>query len=254
MDNTDGGTLQAADKMFAILDVVRELDGGRVTEIAEETEFAKSTTHRHLTSLVEHQLVVKRGGVYQIGLKFLGFGEHARTRHEAYELAVPLADDLAEQTDERALFMVEEHGHAVYLYRALGNHAVKTDSSIGTVKHLHSVAGGKAMLANLPKHRVESIVDQWGLPAETENTITDRRELYDELETIRERGYAFNDEETIEGLRAVAVPILGLDDTVYGAFTVSGPTHRVQGEWFEEGIPNLLLGTANELEINLKYN
>jgi DNA-binding IclR family transcriptional regulator len=168
-------------------------------------------------------------------------------------LAAIVAADLAEKTDERALFMTEEHGRAVYLYRGVGNHAVRTNSRIGTYRHLHTIAGGKAMLAHMADPRIEAILNRWGLPRQTENTITEREELFDRLAEIRERGVAFNDEETIEGLRAVAVPILGPDDTVYGALSVSGPSHRIRGEWFEDEIPNLLLGTANELELNLEY-
>lgn len=252
-DALDGGTLKAADTMFAVVEAVRELDGARVTEVAEETGLAKSTVHRHLKSLEKHQFVIKEGDTYQIGLRFLNYGEYARARRNVYQLARPLVDDLAAQTDERALFMVEEHGHAVYLYRGVGSHAVQTDSRTGTYRYLHTIAGGKAILAHLPDERVEEILDRWGLPAKTENTITDRDTLFEELADIRERDVAFNDEETIEGLRAIAVPVVGSNGTVYGALSVSGPTHRIRGDWFEEEIPNLLLGTANELELNLKY-
>lgn len=252
-DASNEGTLKAADTMFTVVEAVRELDGARVTKIAEETGFAKSTVHRHLKSLEKHQFVVKEGDTYQIGLRFFNYGEYARNRRDVYQLARPLVDNLASETDERALFMVEEHGRAVYLYRGVGSHAVQTDSRTGTYRYLHTIAGGKAILAHLPNERVEEILDRWGLPAQTENTVTDHATLFEELAEIRERDVAFNDEETIDGLRAVAVPVVGSNGTVYGALSVSGPTHRIRDDWFEEGIPNLLLGTANELELNLEY-
>lgn len=249
----DDGTLESTNMMVEILTVLRNRDGARVTEVADATGLAKSTVHRHLKSLEEHQFVVNEGDSYNVGLRFLDFGEYARSRRDVYELARPLVDDLAEETDERALFMVEEHGRAVYLYRGVGEHAVHTNSRIGTFRYLHTIAGGKAILAHLPEQRREEILDRWGLPARTANTITDRETLYAELDEIRERGVAFNDEETIDGLRAVAVPVLDPNDSVHGALSVSGPTHRIRGDWFREDIPNLLLGTANELELNLEY-
>lgn len=252
-NESGSGGLKAADTMFAIVAAIRDLDGARVTELAEETGLAKSTVHRHLKSLEDHQFVVQEGDVYHVGLKFLNFGEYARARRDIYELARPAVDDLAEETDERALFMTEEHGRAVYLYRGVGNHAVHTNSRIGTYRYLHTVAGGKAMLAHMPEDRIEEILDRWGLPQQTANTVTDRDELFDQLAEIRDSGVAFNDEETIEGLRAVAAPVLGPGETVYGALSVSGPSHRIRGDWFREEIPNLLLGTANELELNLEY-
>jgi DNA-binding IclR family transcriptional regulator len=252
-NDTDDGTLKAVATMFTIVEAIRDLDGARVTELADETGLAKSTVHRHLKSLERHEFVVQEGDTYHVGLKFLNFGEYARTRRDIYELARPLVDDLADETDERALFMTEEHGRAVYLYRGVGNHAVHTDSRIGTYRYLHTIAGGKAMLAHMADNRVDEILERWGLPLQTEQTVTDRDELFDELAEICDRGVAFNDEETIDGLRAIAAPILGPDEKVYGALSVSGPSHRIRGDWFEEDIRNLLLGTANELEINLEH-
>lgn len=253
MNHTDSGGLKAADTMFSIVETIRDLNGARLTEIAEETGLAKSTVHRHLKSLEAHKFVVQEGDLYHIGLRFLNFGEYARARRDVFELARTTVDSLAAETDERALFMTEEHGRAVYLYRSLGNRGVRTNSHVGTYRYLHTIAGGKAMLAHMPDDRVESILARWGLPKQTKNTVTDRDELFDELAEIRERGVAFNDDETIEGLRAVAAPILGTGDLVHGALSISGPSHRIQGNWFKEEIPNLLLGTTNELEINLEY-
>jgi len=249
----ESDSLESIEKMVLILKILRDHDGARVTEIADQTQYSKSTVHRYLKSLKKHQLVVKEGDIYQVGLRFLDYGEYARTRRDIHDLARPLVDDLAEKTEERALFEVEENGRAVYIYRGIGERAVKTDSRIGTYRYMHTIAGGKAILANLSEQRREEILDRWGLPKTTEATITDRSELYEELKEIRNRGAAFNDEETIEGLRAVAVPVLDSNETVHGALTVSGPTHRIRGDLYREEIPNLLLGTANELKLNLEF-
>jgi len=224
-----------------------------VTELADHLDVSKSTVHRHLATLEDHDYVTRDGDDYHVGLRFLGLGEYARQRNPVYHQARPLVEELAAETEERSLFMVEEHGRAVYLHRGVGNHAVRTNSSIGTRRYLHTIAGGKAILAHLPDERVEGIIDRWGLPAQTEHTITDRDELIEELDRIRERGVAFNHEEAIEGLNAVAAPVVANDDIV-GAISVSGPAHRVKGDWFTEEIPDLLLGTANELTLNITHS
>lgn len=255
MDATDAtpGTVKSAATLLSVVEGIRELDGGRVTELADHLGIGKSTAHRHLSTLQAHDYVVKEDDEYHLGLRLLGLGEYVRERNPVYGMARPVVDQLAEATEERALFMTEEHGRAVYLYRGVGAHAVRTNSTTGTRRYLHTIAGGKAMLAHLPEERVDEIVDRWGLPAETENTITDREELAAELERVRERGVAFNREECIEGLQAVATPVLAPDGSVVGALSVSGPAHRMKGEWLETEIPDLLLGSANELELNLKY-
>lgn len=245
--------MKSAETLFAIVDQLRELDGARVSELAERLDVAKSTVHRHLTTLLANEYAVKEGDEYRLGLRLLGLGEYVRDQNTIYHSARPLVEDLARETEERSLFMVEEHGRAVYLYRGIGSHAVRTNSKVGTRRYLHTIAGGKAMLAHLPDARVREIVDRWGLPAQTEHTITDVDELSSELATIRDRGVAFNDEECIYGLKAVAVPVLGPDGAVVGALSVSGPAHRMKGDWFSEDAPDLLLGTANELELAIKY-
>ena len=249
----ESGAVKAAETMFDVITGIRELDGARVTELADELGLAKSTVHRHLTTLERNHYVVKEGVEYHLGLRFLGLGEYTRERNPVYPLARTLVDQIAAETEERALFMIEEHGLAVYLYRGLGSHAVRTNSRVGTRRHLHTIAGGKAILAHLPAERVDQIVEEWGLPADTPETITQRRDLETELDRVRERGVAFNREECIVGLKAVAAPVLGPDGEIMGALSVSGPAHRMKGEWFESEIPDLLLGSTNELELNLEY-
>ncbi|MFC6767674.1 IclR family transcriptional regulator [Natrinema soli] len=251
---TDPGTVKATRTTFEIIETLAEADGGQITEIADELGLAKSTIHRHLATLEDLEYVVKDGDRYRIGFRFLELGEGTKKRTDTYQMASQKVKKIAEQTAERAQFVVEEHGKAVYVFGETGEHAVQTDSVIGKYRPLQSMAAGKAILAYLPEERVEEIIQQHGLPSLTENTITDEDELYEELEEIRERGYSINDQETIPGLRAIGVPIECPDGGVFGALSVSGPTHRVQGDRLEETIPNILLGTANELELDMKYS
>jgi len=67
-------------------------------------------------------------------------------------MAEDIVEQLAEQTEERAQFIVEEHGRGVYLHTATGNHAVQVNSRLGRVKSLHNSASGKAILSRCPKN------------------------------------------------------------------------------------------------------
>jgi DNA-binding IclR family transcriptional regulator len=119
---------------------------------------------------------------------------------------------------------------------------------------LHCTSLGKAILAYLPEERVDEIVDRWGLPARTADTITTREELDAELERIRERGYAQDNGERLSGLRCVAAPITDTDGVAIGAVSVAGPTSRMKGERFESEIPERVQSVANVTEINLTYS
>lgn len=239
--------------MFQLVNTLIEHDGARVTELAQELDLAKSTVHRQLSTLCSLGYAVKEGEEYQVGLRFLEIGEYARYRPEVSEIAEPLIEQLANETGERAQFIVEEHGRGVFLHVAEGDRGVKADRHPGKLRYLHSGASGKTILAHMSRERVEEIIDQWGLPAETNNTITSRTELYRELENVRERGYATNKEESITGLWAVGVPVI-VDGEPVGAFSISGPRYRLESNRFDEELPKLLKGTANEMELKLEYS
>lgn len=239
---------------FEIIEVLMQRDGGRISDIASELGLAKSTVHRHLTTLEDLEYVVNEDGVYRPGHRFLQIGEQTRTRQDAYQLAKEKVADLAEETEERSQFIVEEYGYAVYVFKKTGSRAVHTDSEIGKRIPIHATAAGKAILANLPDERITKILEQRGLPSLTEHTITSEEELRAELAAICDRGYSVNNHENTTGLRAIGVPVKDGDGTTLGALSVSGPTHRFQGTLFEETLPDLLRGTANELELNIQYS
>lgn len=249
-----GGTVKASETTFAILETVNEDDGIRLTEIAEALDMPKSTIHRYLRTLLKQKYLVKEDQKYHVGLRFLDFGWNARTRKEGYQMAKSIVEELAAETDERAQFIVEEHGQAVYVHRQTGDRAVQTDPGIGKHVNLHATSAGKAIIAEWPDDRIDAYIDRTGFPDLTRNTITDHEKLMEEVEEIREQGFSVNLEENIEGLNAVGTAVNGPDDKVLGALSVSGPTNRMKGDWFENKLPDMLKGFANEIELNLKYS
>lgn len=250
---TGSRTIGSDRTLFRIIEALVELEGATVTELAEELDAAKSTVHQHLATLFELGYVIKEDGEYNVGLRFLSIGEYAKGNNEAAQLVAPMVEQLAAETDERVQFFVEEHGRAIYLHTAAGERAVQANRKTGELRYLHSSAGGKAILARMAPEEVEAIIDRHGLPAETERTITDPEALRSELETVRERGYSLNKGESIEGLWAIGVPVV-VEGDVVGAFSVSGPRHRLENSGLREELPDLLLATANELEIKLQYD
>lgn len=247
--NNKRRTLKSTETTLAILDLLKERDGARVTELAELLDRAPSTVHSHLATLVEQEYVIKEGDIYHLGLHMLELGDYVQTRKESYRMAKSYTEQLAEETECRAVFVVEENGRGVYLHTYSGKHAVWQYSTVGKRFFLHQTAAGKALLSQLPEDKVTAIIDRWGLPAKTENTITDSEVLSEELNEIREQGYSFNREEQLEGVKAVGVPVTGPNDEVLGAFSVASPANRLTGEWFLEELPNIVLGVANEFEL-----
>lgn len=222
-------------------------------EITDHLDCAKSTTHRYLKTLAANSLLVEEDEEYRLGIRFLDYGEVARNKYRLYAEAKPKVDELAEQTEEKIWCAVEEHGRSVHIYGAQGKHSVQTYARVGNRNHLHQHAAGKAILAHLPDSRITKTIDTHGLPARTSHTITDRDKLWEEIETIRDRGYAFNFQESVAGLHAVGAPITDEDDIAIGAISVSGPASRLEGPILREELPALLLGAVNEIGINMAH-
>lgn len=246
-------TVVATRTMFAIVEYVKQEEEVPITEVADALGCAKSTAHRHLSTLDELGYVVSDTDGYHIGLRFLDLGQHARKHIQGYELAKGTVEKLADITGERAQFIVEEHGEAVYIHRSSGEQAVHTDSGIGSRIPLYATSAGKAILAHMDEVRRSEIIGQTDFDTITDATITDSEQLRGELDTIWKRGYSFNREENLKGLLAVGVPVKGQDGDVIGALSVSSLTHRLRDERLTEGLPNLLLGAANELEFNIAH-
>ncbi|CUS95312.1 IclR family transcriptional regulator [Candidatus Kryptonium thompsonii] len=107
-------------------------------------------------------------------------------------------------------------------------------SEVGKRLPAHCTGLGKAMLAFLPESDVKRIIKEKGLKKFTKNTITNKKDLFEELKKIRECGYAIDNEEIEDGLRCIAAPIFNGDGEVIAAVSISGPSSRINETTYEE--------------------
>jgi DNA-binding IclR family transcriptional regulator len=241
--------VKATARTLEIIQALKQLDWAGVTELAERLNTSKSVVHNHLSTLEEHDYVIKGEQGYSLGLRFLEMGGYRRNKMTLYRMGKPEVDALAEETGELVNIAVEEHGHCVYLYRSRGSQSVHLDIHAGERAAMNTTALGKSMLAFMDDDRVERIIADRPLPALTPHSITDPGDLREELAAIRERGYAIDDEERLEGLRCVAAPIRQ-DGDVLGAISVSAPTSRLKGERLAQTVPDKVVSAANVIELN----
>lgn len=253
--------VKTTERSFEFVEYIQRHDGATLSELVSEFGLAKSTVYKHLSTLESHGYLVKEGERYHVGLKFHHHGEYARLRKRGYRLAGRAVQDLADRTNEEADFVVENDGRTITIYESYHPQSSYRDdlfgtagdlSRSGTYYRMHCTAGGKALLATFSDERVDAIVDQWGLPARTENTITDREALYDDRARTRERGYAVADEEYVDGLCAVGTVVSNPDGSPLGALGMSVPTYRRESDVFEAEAPEVLIETARDLEAALQ--
>jgi len=235
-----------------IIDTLKGTDGYGVTELSNRLGHAKSTIHDHLKTLEENRLIIKKGEKYRLSVHLLGIGEHVRDQFDNYDVIRNSIDGLAMETGETVQFGIEEHGRVYYLYKNIGAQGVETISKVGKPQSMHSSSLGKAIMAHLSEERVNEIIDKHGLPAKTANTITTRERLFEELEKTRERGYAVDREENLNGITCIGDSVLS-DEGVFGAVSVTGPSSRLHDKRIEDELVEKLQSTADVIAINSKY-
>lgn len=251
-DRTDG--VSTTRTSFEILELLRDRDGLSLVDIREEMGVAKSTAYRHLETLYRMGYLVEEDGEYRLSLRFLQLSEPPRLRKQGYVVAKQKVIELAQTTGERALFLVPERFEGVYVHRAGGRHPLQSDTMTGTRRPLHVLAAGKAILAEWSEARLGEYIEATDLEDYTDNTITDPDCLREDLQATRERGFATNVGEHMQGLRAAGVPVYDQHDELLGGLSVFGPAARVDTDDLESTYPSLLEDAVQELRIDLTYD
>lgn len=229
-----------------ILDFIRRADGARISDVMDECNMSRSTAYTHLNTLKQEGLIVRQDGQYCIGLRFREFSVCARNRKPSFQIVKKKMRELAEETDDEIEFLVEETGriHLVYHSETVSHNRVRL--------YLHNTAAGKAILAEFPVEKVNEIIERWGMPRHTPNTITDKDELFAQLESIKEQGYAYNNRECFEGYHGIGASIKGINGSTLGALTIGGLVYRVQEETLKNEMAELLQETVNEIETTIE--
>ncbi|WP_265112069.1 IclR family transcriptional regulator [Halosolutus halophilus] len=246
-------SVNTAKRTLDLLEHVGRYDGVTFSEVMEAMDMPKSTAHDYLQTLLTLGYLIESDGKYHLSTKFLDLGEQRRRDMAIYQAARPNIRKLARETGEHSSLMIEENGRGVLLDTAIGDEAVSLNVRPGQRLPLTTTAPGKAILAHLPDQRIEDILDKHGLPIATPNTIIDREDLFDELDSIEQRGYALDLEEHVEGIRSIGAPIV-VRGTVVGAIGLGGPVRRFSDERLADEFPELLLEAANVIEVNYLHS
>ena len=221
--------VKSADRVMTILDLLGQRHAMTFSEIAAELELPKSSAHSLLATMTERgylELDSERR-TYRIGLRVW---QLARTRSDIEELRVllePVMDRLGAETTETIQLARLEGAEVVYLAIIEAAHPMKLMSTVGARLPAHGSGVGKVLLAALDPDDARARLERaLPLAALTEHTITDPDQLMSELERIRRRGYATDQEEFAIGLRCVAMPVVDGDGRTIAALSVSIPTPR----------------------------
>ena len=249
----DAPPLKTIQRAFEIMDVLKEQKEVGVAELSRRLDLPKSTVHDYLRTLRSMGYVINENGSYRLGFQLLELGGQVKYRNRLFHVAKPELERLVDKTGELVSINVEERGRFVILHTEFGSESLRLGIYPGLKTPIHTHAGGKVILAHLGEERFREIIDEHGLEARTEHTITDRSDLFETLTAIREREHAYDREERIKGLNCVAVPILS-DDDIAGSLSVSGPVSRMDEDRIESEILPELRRAANIIELNQTHS
>ena len=254
MTDADKGSsqrLKSVDHAFKIIDFLRENGPATLSDIASEFDMPMSTAHVYMSTLLDSEYVIKHNNEYKCSLRFLWTGGHIRNEMPIYHAAKSEVESLQEDIGEYANIGTDQNGYMIQLYKSENPDSIDDKAPLGAHFYLHTTATGKAILSEWSQDELDEHIQQFGLPEQTENTVTNRAELERELEDTRERGYAVNDAEHYHGVRAVAVPIIGEAGEVIGAISASGPLSRIRTDRIKEEIAPKLFDKKNIIELKL---
>ena len=197
-------------KAFQILRLVaRNPRGIRLSQLARELGFGKSTVYGIASALEEVGAVFRdpRTKKYTLGVTLFELGRSAVTRIDLKDVARPFLEGLMADTRESVVLGVRNVDRVTVLDMVESNQDLKITSPVGSTIPILAGATGKVFLASMTTEQAARIVDAKGLPRFTERSIVDPEHFFKELQEVRRKGYAMDDEEYISGVRAVAAPI-----------------------------------------------
>lgn len=248
------GLVKSDQTLFSIIEQLCEHESQGVTEISEALNLSKSSVHKHLKTLEENGYVRNNDGRYKLGFKFLRLGGIIRDHNDLCNHARQTIRNITEKTDHMVSFVYKEQMHGVFVYIRNDQYGLRNHVPLGNRFFLHQNGSGKSILAKMTDKQVESYIDETGLPAATENTIIDRDVLWENIETVREQGYAISNEERVRGVQSVATAVTNPSTGEIGSITVIGPADHLAQEHIHSNYAEMLVDTANQLQLQIRYN
>ncbi len=207
-----------------------------VSELSRAFQTDKASIYRMLRVLTERGYLRqdKKAGSYMLGLKLLELGAQTTEKIGLLDIVLPFMERLSLEIQETINLGVMNETKVVYIHKIESPHFLRTDLRVGTTVPSYSTGLGKAMLAFYSRRDLEEMFKAEELVLHTNKTICNMGSLIKELEQIKEKGYAVDNEEYLPGIVCIAAPLLDRHNKAIAAISVAGPIVRLENKQIDQ--------------------
>lgn len=225
--------MESVKTALQVLELVADAGEVGVSELARRASEPKTTIQRNLQTLYEAGWIrpVENGArrKWKLSAKLVVLAARVEAFPHLRHLALPVMDELRNQTQETIHLMLREGSQVVLVERLDSPQALRTVRPLGSRAPLHVAANGKAILARLPEAERDRYLEG-PLKAWTPQTLTDPKMLAKQLSDIRSQGYAFSDGELDVNVRAVSASICPQGGGPIASLSISCPSTRLPND------------------------
>ncbi|MDG1803506.1 IclR family transcriptional regulator [Flavicella sp.] len=209
--------------------------GLTLTEIIQSLDISKSSAFRITSTLIFKNYLQKNETTKKITLsrKILTLGISSINEQSIVEMSIDVMRALRDELKESVMLGVLLGSKGTILEQVSSSYPVKLFVEQGTQFSLHSSVGGKSILAYLPEAETNKILKGKTLSQYTKNTITSIKDFKEELKIVKERGFAFDNGEDIQGIHCIGAPIFNEQGTPVAAIWITAPHGRLPHSEFD---------------------
>ena len=237
----DAGDRTSLEKGLTLLQQLATAElGMSIAELAEATGLNRTTTHRLCEALEEAGWLQfaadgasSRRRRVSLGPRTLGLAVLVNNKYDPETRLEPLMENLSKTVGETVHAGMLDDTWIIHVARSVPDAGLHMAAPLGSRELAHVTALGKAMLATLTREELLTRYRHEELLVRTKRALATRTALLEELDRVRARGYALDDEESRGGVRCVGAPIFGPAGHAVFAFSVTSMPVHLEGERLE---------------------
>ena len=197
--------------------------GLSLSEICQQLDMPKSSTHELLHAMEQQKFLQLDGKRYKIGIRIFELGQTASRNLDILRAVRPHLKWLSSQSSMTTQFGILEKTEVIYLSKITSHEGIAVESQVGARMPAHATALGKAMLSLLPEEVLDTNYEKLVFEKFTSSTIESASELRERLKEVKAKKFAEDHEEFTKGVYCLSVPVPSLREDTIGAISISMP-------------------------------